>query len=360
MATLLKELYDERYIEVISNEIKIHFVDFKKNEFSNTVFDKNYQEKELKQRMRHISESLGKFLPNKYEKAVLILQKTFKNVDKNYRIENMIFQDFVEVYGVDYFEVSMKALRVFTVESSSEFAIRQFIIKYPDATIRQMKRWALSKNEHVRRLASEGCRPRLPWAIALNDFKYNPKEVIEILELLKDDDSEYVRKSVANNINDISKDNPDIVIQLTKKWLGYSKNRDRLLKHGCRTLLKSGNREILELFGLKPASHVEIKNISIQKDVKLGAELEFSFELHSKENLGLLRIEYQMEFLRQNNKYSKKIFKISESIVMGNIKKIVKKHSFRSISTRNYYLGKQKLNIVINGQILNKIFFYIT
>ncbi len=360
MTTLLKDLYDERYIEVISSEIKNHFADFKKKEFNKAIFDDNYSKKELKQRMRHISVCLGKFLPDKYEKAVLILQKTFKNTDKKYRIENMIFQDFIEVYGLDDFEISMKALEVFTIESSSEFAIRKFIIKYRCATMKQMKKWALSKNEHVRRLASEGCRPRLPWAIALNEFKKNPKEVIEILELLKDDESEYVRKSVANNINDISKDNPEIVIKLTNKWLGYSQNINKLLKHGCRTLLKLGNNEVLQFFGLKPPSHVEIKNLIIQKDVKLGSELEFSFELDSKQNLGLLRIEYQMEFLRQNNRYSKKMFKISESKIDKKNKTVVKKHSFRPISTRKYYIGEQRLSVVINGKILDTITFYIS
>ena len=116
----------------------------------------------------------------------------------------MIFQDFVEVYGLDDFENSMRALEVFTINSSSEFAIRQFIVKYPQNTMKQMKIWALSENEHIRRLATEGCRSRLPWAIALREFKENPKKVIEVLEILKDDVSEYVRKSVSNNINDIS------------------------------------------------------------------------------------------------------------------------------------------------------------
>ncbi|MCF6330436.1 MAG: DNA alkylation repair protein [Sulfurimonas sp.] len=357
MSTLLKDLYNDRYIEVISSEIKNHFVDFKKKEFNKAVFDDDWSQKELKQRMRHISMSLGRFLPNKYENAVLILQKTFKNTDKKYRLENMIFQDFIEVYGLDNFETSIKALEVFTIESSSEFAIRKFIIKYPCATMKQMKKWALSKNEHLRRLASEGCRPRLPWAIALNEFKKNPKEVIEILELLKDDESEYVRKSVANNINDISKDNPNFSVELTKRWLNYSKNRDKLLKHGCRTLLKSRNYEVLKLFGLEPALHVEIINLSIEKSVKLGEELEFSFQLHSEQNLGLLRIEYQMEFLRQNNRYSKKMFKISESKIDKKNKKIVKKHSFRPISTRKYYTGEQRLSLVINGEIKQTLVF---
>jgi len=129
-------------------------------------------------------------------------------MNHNYGLENMIFQDFVEVYGLDSFDVSMMAFEVFTVNSSSEFAIRKFILKYEEKTMIQMLLWAKSENEHVRRLASEGSRSRLPWAVALPVFKEDPTSVVEILELLKDDVSAYVRKSVANNLNDISKDNP--------------------------------------------------------------------------------------------------------------------------------------------------------
>ncbi|MDZ7819313.1 MAG: DNA alkylation repair protein [Aliarcobacter sp.] len=135
----------------------------------------------------------------------------------------MVFQDFVEVFGLDDFDESMKALEVFTQDSSSEFAIRQFILKYENETMNQMKLWAKSPNEHLRRLSSEGCRPRLPWAIALPKFKQNPEKPLEIIELLKNDKSLYVQKSVANNLNDISKDNPQIVIDFVKQNLGKTK-----------------------------------------------------------------------------------------------------------------------------------------
>src|SRR5574344_2580681 len=237
MATLLKNLYSQEFIEKLSNSLQNSCKDFKVDEFKKAIFINNWESFELKQRMRHISKTLKVFLPFSYKEQIEILIEVKKDFKA---LEAMIFQDFVEVFGLDDFEVSMKALELFTIDSSSEFAIRQFIIKYEDNTINQMKLWTKSKNEHIRRLSSEGCRPRLPWAVALPNFKKNPQKIFEIIELLKNDSSKYVQKSVANSLNDISKDNPKIVAQFVKKKLNISKNLDWICKHGSRTLLKTG------------------------------------------------------------------------------------------------------------------------
>jgi len=359
MAKLLKDLYDENYINVLSDTIVGNYPSFDKNSFVASIFDTKWQDKELKQRMRHISETLHVFLPNKYEEAIRILKDTFVEMNTRYSLENMIFQDFVEVYGLDHFDISMDALKNFTINSSSEFAIRQFILKYPNETMRQMKLWTRDDNEHIRRLASEGCRPRLPWAIALPIFKQNPKEILEVLEILKDDESLYVRRSVANNLNDISKDNPHIVKGIAKNWIGVNKNRDWILKHGCRTLLKNGDAEVLEIFGFEANKDICIEDFVLDERVKMGKDLTFSFHLGSSENLGKLRIEYAIEFLRLNNKYSKKVFKISEGVYSQTSVSVTKSYSFRPISTRKYYKGKHKLGIIVNGVVLEEKEFAI-
>ena len=219
----------------------------------------------------------------------------------------------------------------------------------------QMEKWAESDNHHIRRLASEGCRPRLPWAIALPEFKKNPEAVLKIINKLIYDDSEYVRRSVANNLNDISKDNPDIVINIAKEYLGKNKNTDKLIKHACRTLLKQGNSEVLKLFGYTEPDHITIKNFKIQKSVSIGNPLEFSFNLiSSNSHLGKIRIEYAIDFLIKNGKHSRKIFKISEVESLGKKKKVKKQHSFKLITTRTYYQGTHGLSIIVNGQELIK------
>ena len=357
MPKLLKNLYNEEYITLLSKNIKEHYLAFDSQKFQTTIFDNEFQSRELKNRMRHISTTLGIYLPDEYSKSINILISTFKEMNSSLGLENMIFQDFVEVYGINELSISLKALEAFTIGSSSEFAIRRFILKYPLETMKQMLLWTKSDNEHVRRLASEGSRPRLPWAIALPLFKRQPKEVLEILECLKDDESKYVRKSIANNLNDISKDNPQTVIYITKVWINHSASRDALLKHGCRTLLKESNKDILELFGFSSPNAIKLENFMSLEKVKMGEEFTFSFDLKSNKSLGKLRIEFAMHFLRKNNKHNKKVFKISEGVYEKNQKRIEKNYSFRDISTRVYYEGIQKISIIVNGVVFKEVEF---
>ena len=180
MAEQLKNLYSKLFIEKLVNKLFLTYSDFQKEDFINSIFDSSWDNLELKQRMRHITLTLNKYLPFSYDKQLEILKKVKENFGG---LEAMIFQDFVEVFGLDDFLNSMKALEVFTINSSSEFAIRQFILKYENETMNQMKLWSQSSNEHIRRLASEGCRSRLPWAVALPKFKQNPTKPLEIIEL---------------------------------------------------------------------------------------------------------------------------------------------------------------------------------
>ena len=360
MAKLLKDLYNEEYIKLLSSNISSTYPLFESEKFTQKIFNKQWPNLALKQRMRHISTTLAYFLPQEYIKAIDILKQTFYKMGDVYMLENMIFQDFVEVYGLEQFEISIAALEVFTINSSSEFAIRQFILQDTKRTIDQMLVWSQSKNEHIRRLASEGCRPRLPWAVSLPVFKKDPHLILAILEQLKDDESTYVRKSVSNNLNDISKDHPKIVINLTKSWIGVSKTRDALLKHGCRTLLKASNKEVLELFGFSKPSNIYFKNFVYTQKLKIGEDLEFSFDLESDKSLGKLRVEFNLQLLRKNKKHNSKIFKISEFQTQDKLKSISKKYSFKPITTRVYYQGLQKLSIIINGVVFKEVEFILT
>jgi len=290
MPKLLKDLYSKKLINSLSCEIKKTYPSFNPTKFSKRIFDKTWKEKELKQRMRHISQTLHEFLPDNYSKAINILKPASKKFSG---FEYMFFQDYVELYGMDNFNESMSALECFTKYASSEFAVRPFIVKYPKKMMRQMEKWATSDNYHVRRLASEGCRPRLPWAMALPEFKNDPSAVLKVIEKLKNDDSEYVRRSVANNLNDISKDNPNITLKTAKAWKGKNENTDKLVKHACRTLLKASNQQALRLFGYGNPKNIQLHQFKLTKKVARGGRLEFSFELKtSKKNLGRLRIEY--------------------------------------------------------------------
>ena len=357
MAALLKDVFDKKFITELAADLKQAHPKFDQQAFIKATFKNGWKEKELKQRIRHISINMQQGIPADYKKAIAIL----KPVSDNYsELQHLIFPDFVEYFGIDDLHTSIGAMAYFTENSSSEFPVRFFIIKYEKQMMAQMKKWANSKNEHLRRLASEGCRPRLPWAIGLPKYKKDPSAVLPILEKLKQDKSEYVRRSVANNLNDISKDNPNIVMKLAKEWHGISSETDKLIKHGCRTLLKQGEPKILQLFGFKVPKHVELKKFKVTKEIKMGEEIEFTFSLNTdKKQLGLLRIEYIIEFVCQNNKTGKKVFKISEGHYTENVRNIIKKHSFKKISTRKYYAGKHRVSVVVNGVVLTTKKFII-
>lgn len=352
MAKLLKDLYNKEYINVLSNALVSVHPTFNREEFTSTLFDTSWEKKELKQRMRSIAIHLYVYLPKNYQESIAILKTTFKLLPQGLGLENTIFQDYVEVYGKDDFDTSMSALECFTINATSEFAIRQFILAYPEKTMLQMQEWAKHENHEIRRLASEGCRPRLPWGISLRDFINEPKEVIKILQMLLDDESLYVRKSVANNLNDISKDNPLLIKTLIPKWLKENKQREWLLKHACRTLLKKSDIDTLELFGFHDSKHIDLHDFKIDKTVLMGEKLNFSFKLDSSKELGKIRIEFVLSFLRKNKIYNKKVFHLAQGIYKSNSKEFSKYYSFKPISTRSYYAGAHELSIQVNGRVL--------
>jgi 3-methyladenine DNA glycosylase AlkC len=268
--------------------------------------------------------------------------------------------NYIEQYGLDDYETSIKAIEKITQFTSCEFSVRPFIIKYEKKMMKQMLIW--SKHEHwgVRRLSSEGCRPRLPWTMALPNLKENPAPIIPILENLKNDISRFVRLSVANNLNDIAKDNPETVINLVKKWKGKSENTDWVIKHGCRTLLKQGNAEAMEIFGFNDAKNIIIKDFKISTPkVKIGESLEFGFKLiNNNDKKAKIRLEYGLYYQKANKTLSKKVCKISEKeYTQNSITQITRKHSFAVVTTRVLHRGLHQVSVIINGKEFDKYDF---
>ena len=280
----LKNIYTQNFIEQFSSSIKIVISDFNSELFQKSIFDKEWKNRELKQRMRHITLTLKSQLSNDFEiminSILKIVSQLQKEKTKGQSFEWMFLPEFIELYGLDNFEISVNAFEILTQFTSCEFAVRPFIIKFRKPMISKHLEWSKHKNEHVRRLASEGCRPRLPWAMALPELKKEAKPIVPILENLKNDTSEYVRRSVANNLNDIAKDDPELVIKTAKKWLGKTPQTDKLIKHACRTLLKAGNQEIMQLFGFGSVKKIEVNNLNIKEvEISIGDNLEFYFNL---------------------------------------------------------------------------------
>ncbi len=347
MAELLKNALNPEALRSIALAVQAIYPPFSVNEFVHAVMGETWETLELKARWRKISTVFGQYLPPEYEKALVILEKALPSFPMAFFVP-----DFVEVYGQDdkYWDISINALERITKHCSAEFAVRPFIIKDTKRMMQKMYAWARHENEHVRRLASEGCRPQLPWGQALVAFKQDPGPILPILEQLKADPSLYVRKSAANNLNDISKTHPELVVQLAKDWYGKNRNTDWLVKHACRTLLKKGNSDVLAIFGYENAVSIEVRDFVIENAcVPDGGEVVFSFTVSAKEQTKV-RLEYAMGFARLGGKTNKKIFQIAEvELKQNEAKMYTKKHSFKPITSRKYYPGTHSLTLIVNG-----------
>lgn len=353
---LLKDFYNNNFYNILADVIKKFYPEFSKEKFFNEVFTSEFAKYELKQRMRHTTLILRKHLPQNNTDSVNIINQIcdeFKSSKRNLNgFEFMIFPDYIELFCIDELELAITSIEKITQLISCEFAVRPFLIKYRERMEVQMLNWSKHSHHGVRRLSSEGIRPRLPWAMALPYYKKNPELIISILENLINDDNESVRRSVANNLNDISKDNPEIFIKFLKKWKGNSELSDKILKHASRTLFKKGDTEVLKIFGLKNSDKIIFSNFKLKSDkIKSGEKLFFEFSI---ENTGRksenLRLEYAIYFRIKSGRQNKKVFKISEKILKKNEKiNFQKYHNFKPITTRKFYEGEHQISIIING-----------
>jgi 3-methyladenine DNA glycosylase AlkC len=348
LAELLKHLYNQDLLGRLAGAVQAAGPDFSAQRFLRDVFGPSWDELELKARMRHVSTLIGKYLPGDYRRQLMVLER----IAPDFRgFTAMVFPDFVEVFGLDDYAPSVSALEHFTPFSSSEFAVRPFIVRYERDMMRRMSQWAAHRDPHVRRLASEGCRPRLPWAVALPRFKADPTPVLHILEALKADESDYVRRSVANNLNDIAKDHPDVTLAVAERWYGSHPDTDALVKHACRTLLKQGDPNALALFGYDtraPASLTELR--ANRTRLRIGESLEFSFCVEHRQEAPLqLRLEYTVHFVKANGGTSKKVFQIAERTLPAGQETFTRTHAFRDLSTRTHYPGEHRIAVVLNG-----------
>jgi 3-methyladenine DNA glycosylase AlkC len=346
---LLKDMYfTAEFAQRLATDLSAADVPFDEAGFLSCVQGEGFAELSLKQKMRHITGCLHAALTDDYAQtlpALLAVAPAYASFD------GMVFSDYVACYGLDDWDRSLPALRELTRYISAEFAIRPFLDADPDRALPYLYQWAADPDPAVRRLASEGSRPRLPWGMALNGFKRDPAPILPILEQLKDDPSEVVRRSVANNLNDIAKDNPDIVLDIAESWYGESEEIDRVVKHACRTLLKRGDIRAMRLFGFGEPGNITVNDLSFTPDVlAIGEDLVVTYELVVKTAApALLRLEYAVVFAKARGKTSRKVFHQREAEFAPGSHQIRKKHSFRDLSTRKHYPGQHLFEIIVNG-----------
>lgn len=331
----------------------------------------------LTERLELITTQLYVYLPSDFEKAANILINSLgpelnNEGDDPYAFEYTSNRGFVVValtnyiarYGEEYFDLSMKAFYEMTKRFSAEFAIRYLIIRDEKKTLRVLKKWSKDKNLHVRRLVSECTRPLLPWAMRLHQFKEDPTPVLPFLETLKNDKCLYVRRSVANNLNDISKHHPKVVTKLLKDWnKDKSKETQWLIRHALRTLEKKGDSNALAILGFSKV--VKLKKVAFKlkkKRITLGQSLEIDLKIETNHKTKQkLLVDYIIYHVKANGTLTPKVFKWTKKEISKTAPlELKKKHSIRKINTRKYYSGKHEIHLQINGKVMASEKFTLT
>lgn len=371
---LLKDAYSPSFVRDVSARLAGVTPDFDRVGFEESVLDAAWPQLEFKGRMLQLAEGLGRWLPADFTAALACVDGLVASYGRPASggpgfdaLLGLYVPSFVERRAArdleTHWDQAFEALARYTQHASAEFAVRPFLIHDLERGLADMLAWTQSPNEHVRRLASEGCRPRLPWAMSLPALKRDPHPLLALLTALRDDPSEYVRRSVANNLGDIAKDHPDWVVELATKWLqgAPSLERQRLVRHALRTRLKHGDARALALFGYRDPVAIEVGELNLARDrACIGPlrakptpenQLEFAFTLtHAKRApLGRLRVEYAIYFVKANGKQRPKIFKLAEFECSAAHRTITRTHSLIDLSTRRHHPGRHVLAIHVNG-----------
>lgn len=358
--TAFKNIYNEASLKLIASAFKKHHGDFNQKDFLSLI--KDFPALEMKGRVLLITKKLKENLPSEYEESLKVLTAVLEEGELSGFLLWPV-SEFISQHGLEDFDASMKGMYLLTQKFTSEFAIRPFLLKNPKKVLSYFKKWSKDPNVHVRRWVSEGSRPILPWGGKIPLFIAEPNHTLPLLEVLRFDEELYVRKSVANHLNDISKTHPELVVETLERWEKESPDKHLekigwIKRHALRTLIKAGNKQALKLMGAGKEARVKISGISLnQKKFKLGDSLEFTFEVQSelKKNQKLV-IDYIIQFVKSNGMRSGRVFKL-KTFEINSLEKVQlrKKHSLKRITTMVYYKGKHSLSIQINGKVLCSI-----
>jgi 3-methyladenine DNA glycosylase AlkC len=320
---------------------------------------KGYEDLELTPRARHIARALHAHLPTDYDLAIEILLASLGPPAKCEELSGMasffyaphVF--FVADYGLDHWETSMRAQYELTKRFTAEYSIRMFLEHQPERTLARLRTWAGDPSPDVRRLVSEGTRPRLPWAPRLRRFQLDPSPVLELLELLKDDSSLYVRRSVANNLNDIGKDHPSVLVATCRRWTkDASEERRWVIRHALRSAVKRGDRAALAVLGFGSAAAAKVDRVTIEPlRPRIGQAVRISLTVRNAgRRRAAFNVDLRVHFVKAKGGRSPKVFKVREvDLAPGERAELSKLVSLRQHTTRTHYTGVHQVEVMING-----------
>ncbi|MQP76403.1 DNA alkylation repair protein [Stenotrophomonas sp. MYb238] len=318
---------------------------------------------ELKPRIARVRDELARLLPASYGDALAVLLAAARG-GKLRGFDIWPFTDFVQTFGLDDRQRSLDALTVLTRLFTAEFAVRPFLRLYPEETLAHLLRCTASDNEHDRRWASEGSRPRLPWGERLQRLVADPTPTLPILRALVFDASLYVRKSVANHLNDIAKDHPGYVVETLLAWRREAKTADEkarlewITRHALRTLIKAGHAQALAAIGVDAGAAIRVHGIRFEEAVHaMGDTLVFAIDLESlSAQRQRIVLDYAIHYRKANGTLSPKVFKWKtfELPPRGRVQ-LEKRHALREVTTRVHHPGAHALSVQVNGRTLETL-----
>ncbi|MFI6519358.1 DNA alkylation repair protein [Spirillospora sp. NPDC050679] len=345
MAPPLKEMINARSVRLLADGVAAALPAFPRDRFT-AAASTGLEGLELKDRVRHVSGALRDALPEDVPEAAAVLAAAAGHV----RLDlwsGWPATDYLGVHALDHLDEAMAALAVITPFATAEYAVRPHLVRHRDAALDIMRGWADSPDEHLRRLASEGTRPRLPWGSRVR-WLMEPGPALPILDRLRDDPSEYVRRSVANHVNDIAKDHPAAALELLGRWRREGgEHVERVLRHAVRGLLREGHPGALALVGAEPGNGT-VESLALGGDqVAVGGRLPFTVVLRA-ERPGPLVLKYAV--VRPG---SRRVFHLAERVAAepGETISVTRSHSFRPVTTRVEPPGPRELEIVVNGRV---------
>lgn len=358
MAETLKSRYGPEIPTRIAGMIARVHAAFPARAFLRDALD-GYEALELMPRGKHIARALRAHLPQDVPAALDILLASLdppRSETTGGGLTPFLYLPhtmYVAAYALDHFDEAMRAQHALTQCFTAEFSIRPFIEKYPERTLALFREWAHDPSPHVRRLVSEGTRPRLPWAPRLRALQINPRPGLELLELLKDDPELYVRRSVANHLNDIGKDHPQLLNATARRWLkDAGPERAWIVRHALRSAIKRGDAGALSVsgYGAKAEVAVRAKSVAPQR-ARIGGSVTIAFDLKNllprrQRVLTDLRVHY----MKSSGKTSPKVFKLKAvELAAKATLHLEKKLSLADLTTRKHHPGTHCVEVLLNG-----------
>lgn len=360
MAAELRDFYDASVVRDIARDLKRAHPAFRDRAFVAECLA-GLEPLSLTGRAEHIAAAMRRHLPGDFTLVARILQQSLGPVHRGTESFGMAPFKYlphtmlVAWDGLEHFEPSMQLQYALTQRFTAEFSIRAFLNAHPEATYARLVEWSADPDAHVRRLVSEGSRPRLPWAPRLRHFQADPAPVLALLERLKDDPSLYVRRSVANNLNDIAKDHPDVVVATCRRWLAERGTDERrwIVSHALRSLIKAGHRGALTLMGAGATPKVRLSaELVTPKRVRLGDRVECTMTLTSTSKAAQdLIIDYVVHYAKADGRTSPKVFKLKRlSLDRGETVPLRVRISLADLTTRRHCPGRHRVELRVNGR----------